>query len=149
MNRSQGTTNFNAVAADGAIFSHLTTGSFVTGSTFSGSQADFKNLNGSTITGSIATIKAVVGSTISGSGLTLPSGGALGGMVETVTGSTAAAGANFSKNHSLGVTPTFVCLQAYATSVGSIPINLIQKGTGQIIVNSSFGTVAFEALVVK
>ena len=133
MDREQGTTHANAYAADGAVFTHMTVGSAIIGSTFNGSSATFKNINGSNITGST---------------LALPNDGALGGMSEVVTGTTAAASLNGSFNHSLGVTPSWVGLTAHGTN-GSNTINLVTKGTGQIIVESALGTVAFEALVLK
>jgi len=191
--RTQGTTHANAYAADGIVGTVIEVGSVLTGSQFSGSQADFKNLNGSTITGSIATVKSIVGSVqtgsiatikdivgsqmsgsiltvadlvgsqisgsiitvadmvgsqISGSSLALPEDGALGGMAETLTGTTAAASANFSKVHSLGVSPTFVGLTAHGTN-GSNTLNLVTKDSAAIVVESALGTVAFEALVIK
>jgi len=176
--RTQGTTHFNAVAADGLTGSVLEVGSAITGSTISGSTGDFKNLNGSTITGSIATLKSIVGSVqtgsiatikdivgsqisgsiitvadmvgsqISGSSLALPADGALGGMAETLTGTTEAASANFSKVHSLGVSPNFVSLTAHGTN-GSNTLNLVTKDSAAIVVESALGTVAFEALLVK
>jgi len=193
MDRTQGTTHANAYAADGIIGSVIEVGSSLIGSQFSGSQADFKNLNGSTITGSIATLKDIVGSVhtgsistikdivgsqisgsiitiadvvgsqisgsiitvadvvgsqISGSSLALPADGALGGMMETVTGTTNAASLNFSKTHSLGVSPTFVGLTAHGTN-GSNTINLVTKDSAAIVVESALGTVAFEGLLVQ
>ena len=121
----------------------------LTGSIISGSEASLKDVIGSQISGSIATLKDMVGSQMSGSSLALPENGALGGMSEVVTGTTAAAGVTLSINHSLGVTPSWVGITAYGQGDGSVTANLADKGTGTIQVESAIGTVAVEAWVVK
>lgn len=117
MDRTEGTTHHNAIAADGIV----------------GSETVFINITSSNITGST---------------LDLPWDGTLGGMTEVITGTTAAASANFSMNHTLGSTPSWVGLTAHGTN-GSNTINLVAKGTGQIIVESALGTVALEAFLVR
>ena len=131
--RTQGSTHHNALVADGVVGSVIEVGSVLTGSQ---------------IIGSVVETPLVTGSSITGSEITLPADGALGGMAETVTGTTEAASANFSKTHSLGVSPTFVGITAHGTN-GSNTLNLVTKDSAAIVVESALGTVAFEALLVQ
>ena len=131
LDKEQGTTHLNALEVDGLI----------------ADDASLETVVGSTMLGSSVETPSFTGSQITGSGLTLPSDGALGGMSEVVTGTTGAASLQGSFNHSLVVTPSWVGLTAHGTN-GSNTINLVTKGTGQIIVESAIGTVAFEALLI-
>ena len=128
---TQGTTHFNAVAAAAVDVGTITGG---------------KNWAGSTITGSTATIKVIAGSNLSGSTFALPTGGGLGGMAVVVNGTTGAAGATVSSTHSLAATPAFVALTNEGTSGG---VQLMAKGTGEILVQANIGTVAYSAMLFK